>query len=228
MATPSAAVARTACALALLGVAPIVCAAEPLLRSAEARIRVSSATSCEVDLTLAVSDAVRIEHRIESVPGSRVELVDLSGATAVGPIRTVGRTRALELSPSGPTYTVRYSVRQPASDAYRCPLWLPTVPADGQSRAVRLVVTIPEGAIPGGTMPVFEWVGTQGSSSLGHVPAFVRVPFAMPGTRAPWDLARIMDGVSVVTLVGATLAWARWRRRRSAPSSAAADRGRHR
>jgi hypothetical protein len=61
-------------------------------------------------------------------------------------------------------------------------------------------------------MPAFSWVGAEGTASIGHLPAFVRVPYALPGEPAPWNIARVMDVVSVLTLVAATLAWARSRR----------------
>jgi hypothetical protein len=51
-----------------------------------------------------------------------------------------------------------------------------------------------------------------GTITLGHLPAFVRVPYVLPGTPPPWDIARVMDMVSVLTLVGASLTWARRQR----------------
>jgi hypothetical protein len=107
------------------------------------------------------------------------------------------------------TYALHYQVVQPAEGAFRCPLWLPTTPADGRSRAVRLTVTLPPGAQPSGTMPAFSWQDGVGSATLGHLPAFVRVAYAADGEPAPWSLARLMDGVSVGVLAVASLVWLR-------------------
>jgi hypothetical protein len=46
-------------------------------------------------------------------------------------------------------------------------------------------------------------------AAIAHLPAFVRVPFARPGEPAPWNVARLMDILSIAALVVATLAWAR-------------------
>ena len=64
-------------------------------------------------------------------------------------------------------------------------------------------------------MPTFRWEGDEGVATIGHLPAFVRVPYAMPGEPAPWDINTIMDAASIVTLIGSTLIWARYRRRRA-------------
>src|SRR6266566_3827343 len=48
--------------------------AAPVLRSADLEITVTSPTSCEVAMALAVEDASEIEHRIEALEGSRIEL----------------------------------------------------------------------------------------------------------------------------------------------------------
>ena len=63
--------------------------------------------------------------------------------------------------------------RSTGGGAFRCPIWLPTTPADGRSRAVRLIATLPSGASPSGTMPSFAWVDGTGT---GHArpPAGVR------------------------------------------------------
>lgn len=209
-----------ACALAALALAPIGAAGAPVLRSAEARIVFSSPTSCAVDLTLRVEDpstpSGAVEHRIEASDGSRIELLGVYGAAKIGEPGAVGLTRALVLRPEASVYTLRYAMDQPPDRANRCPLWLPTVPADGRSEAVRLLVRLPAGATPVGTMPAFTWTGEEGAAMLGHLPAFVHVPYALPGAPAPWNIARVMDLVSVATLILATLAWAR-RSRGQAP-----------
>ena len=108
-------------------------------------------------------------------------------------------------------YTLRYEVEQPEHRAFRCPLWIPTVAADGLSQDVHLAVRIPAGATAAGTMPAFTWTGEEGTSTIGHLPAFVRVPFGMPGTPMPMNVAGVMDIVSIATLLAATAAWARRR-----------------
>jgi hypothetical protein len=62
-------------------------------------------------------------------------------------------------------------------------------------------------------MPTSRWSGDAGTATIGHLPAFVRVPYAMPGEPAPWNIAQVMDYFSIVTLVVATLFW--WRQQRS-------------
>ena len=83
------------------------------------------------------------------------------------------------------------------------------MPADGRSQAVALRVRIPAGAIAAGTMPGLAWVGEEGTATLGHLPAFVRVPYAMPGESMPLNIAFVMDVVAIATLVLASAAWAR-------------------
>jgi hypothetical protein len=154
-----------------------------------------------------------VEHRLEMLEGARATLDGLDGAVAAPPV-AAGRTLVLQVGPSLPTYTLRYRVIQPESGAFRCPVWLPTTPADGRSRAVRVTVTLPEGAAAVGTFPVFAWRGTTGTVALGHLPAFVRVPFAGADVDPPWNLARLMDRVSLGVLAAASLLW--WRRSRAA------------
>lgn len=218
-----------ACALAALALAPAGAAGAPVLRSAEARIVFTSPATCHVDLTLRVEDDPSppdgaaglqsrrdIEHRIEAAAGSRIELLGVYGAEMAREPIDVGRTRALVLRPDASVYTVRYTVEQPPDRATRCPLWIPTVPTDGRPQAVRLLVRLPAGATGVGTMPAFAWTGEEGAATLGHLPALVHVPYALPGAPAPWDIARVMDVASVTALVLATLAWAR-RSRGQAP-----------
>jgi hypothetical protein len=201
-----------ACALGLV-FAPAAATAAPVVRHADVRVAFSSPTSCTVQVVLSVDGGgVQVEHRVETAPGSRLEIIGIDGAAVVGDVRQVGRTRALFLKPDEKTpYTLSYSVDQPPERAGRCPLWIPTVPTDGRGQAVRIVARIPEGATPVGTMPAFTWSGSEGTATIGHLPAFVRVPYALAGTPTPWNIARVMDLLSIATLVGATLAWARRR-----------------
>lgn len=200
-------------AVAALCAAHAGAAAAAMLRSAEAHIVMHSPTSCEVSLTLAMDGGTEVEHRIEVHEGSRVGLLDVRGASQMGDLRTIGRTLALVLAPEASSYTLRYTVQQPPNRSGRCPLWVPTVPTNGRARPVRLAVRLPANAAAVGTMPGFAWTGPEGTATVGHLPAFVHVPFAWPGTPAPWDIARIMDVVAVATLVGATVAWGRRRTR---------------
>jgi hypothetical protein len=195
---------------------PASAGATPKLRSADAQIEFLSPTACRVELTLGVDDAPEVIHRLEVVEGASIELIEVRGAAVTGPAKDVGRTRVLTTRSEAPVYTLRYAVQQPAGWRGRCPLWVPTIAADGRSAGVRLVVRIPPGAMAAGTMPTFKWAGEEGTAAIAHLPAFVRVPFAGPGEAAPWNIARGMDTFSIAVLVVATLAWVR-RRRSSQP-----------
>ena len=206
---------RGAFVLLLIGaMTPAVTAgAAPVLHAAEVVVEFQSSTACVVSLTVNVQGAEQVEHRVEVVDGARVEVSEIRGAAAVGDTRAIGRTRALVVRPEGAAYTLRYAVQQPRSSAGRCPLWIPSVPADGRSQAVALRVRIPAGATAAGAMPGLAWVGQEGSATLGHLPAFVRVPYAMPGEPTPFNIAFAMDVAAIATLVLASAAWARRGRR---------------
>lgn len=194
-----------ACWLLVCG-APAALAA-PVLASADARIRIESPTACTVELAITIAGASQVEHRIEAVDGSRVELLEVSGAAQIGETRVVGRTLSLQLARSQPAYALRYRVQQPEWRRERCPLWLPSIPADGRSRNVRLTVQLPAGATPGGTLPGFAWIGERGEATLGHLPAFVRVVYAEAGRTPPWDVSRVMDVITLATLAVASALW---------------------
>jgi hypothetical protein len=152
--------------------------------------------------------------------GATATLLGIDGGAAGAPA-SVGRTLALAVAPSSPTYTLHYRVDQPPAGAFRCPVWLPVTPADGRSREVRISATLPADATAVGTMPAFSWQGRQGSAVLGHLPAFVRLPYEAPGVAPPWNIARTMDVLSLAVLVLASALW--WRRHRpAAPARAAA------
>ena len=210
-----------ACALGLVLV-PAAATAAPMVRSADVRVTFSSPTSCTVELALSVNGHdMEVEHRVEAAPAGRVEIIGVDGASVVGDVRQVGRTRALLVRPDGNRpYTLRYTTDQPSDRAGRCPLWIPTVPTEGRAQAVRIVARIPEGATAVGTMPAFTWSGGEGTATIGHLPAFVRVPYATAGTPVPWSIAAIMDAASLTTLAGATLAWMRLRRKRAGSTAA--------
>ncbi len=171
-------------------------------------------------MALNVEGASNIEHRVDAPPSPNggfgahvVDLVHVQGAEQVGEIRTIGRTRSLVLRPAQPSYAFRYRAEQSEDRAYRCPMWLPTVATDGTSRTVRLGVDLPSSVVPAGSMPAFTWTGTHGSATLGHVPAFVRVPYASPGEARALDIAQVMDAAAIVVFAGASALWV-WRRRR--------------
>ena len=187
--------------------------ASAVLRSADAQIVMTAPTACEVRLSVTIDSVPEsVEHRLEMLDGATATLVD-GGSPAADPPHDVGRTRALIVRPASPSYTLRYHVQQPPAGAFRCPLWLPTTPADGRSRAVRLSVRLPDGARPAGTMPTFAWNAGVGTATLGHLPAFVRLPFEADGVAGPWNLARLMDLVSIGVLAVASLVF--WRRTRT-------------
>jgi len=183
--------------------------AAAVLTAADARIEFRSPTSCTVALTVSVNGAVVVEHRLALGSGAAVELTGIDGADAVSAPRDIGRTRALVVQPRQPAYTIRYAVTNAESDAHRCALWLPTAPADGRSRDVRLHVQVPPGAVPGGSMPGFAWTGERGEATLGHLPAFVRVSFAEAGARPAWDVSRVMDLVTLLMVAVASALWLR-------------------
>jgi hypothetical protein len=187
-------------------------AGAPLLRAAEARITFVSPTECEVALSLTVEGAADVEHRVDS-HDTAVALIDLQGARQAGEIHPIGRTRVLRAQPQQPSYTLRYRASLPADRAHRCPVWLPTVPADGQSRAVALQVDLPAAVSPGRSMPALTWTGSLGTATLGHLPAFVHVPFAVGSEAAAWDVGQVMDVVALGVFAVASAAWI-WRRKR--------------
>jgi hypothetical protein len=187
-------------------------------------ILLTTPTSCEVTavFTIEGSGAAGIEHRVQAPAGVQVELLGAGGVVA-DPRDVVrrGATLAYTVPPdrgAAQSYELRYRVTQSEEWAYRCPIWLPAVPADGRSRSVRLQVQLPPGAVPrGGSLPAFTWAGGRGVTTIGHLPSFVRVPHATadyaPRGAAAWDLPRAMDTLAVVVLTGATAFWV-WRRGR--------------
>jgi hypothetical protein len=208
------AVARAFTSLAGIAVviAPLSAWAAPVVTSADVQVAFDGPTACTVGLTLDV-DANTVEHRIEVADGATIDLLGIAGARPHGEATNVGRTRALILEPESGRYTLNYRVTQPAHRAGRCPLWIPTIPTAGRGRAVRITVRIPPGATAMGTMPTFDWTGEQGTVAINHLPAFVRVPHALAGEPAPWNVARIMDVTAIATLLAATVIWTRRRRR---------------
>ena len=154
-----------------------------------------------------------IDHRIETFEGARIELTAVRGARHVDEVRTIGRTQSLVLKPEAASYELSYHAVQPADREHRCPIWVPAVPTDGRSRAVRLDVDLPAAAIPAASMPAFTWTGAHGTATLGHIPAMVRIPYASPGEARGWGINSIMDALAIAVFAGATAIWT-WRVRR--------------
>jgi len=187
--------------------------AAPVVRSADLKITVTSPTSCDVTMVVAIDGGADIDHRIEAFAGSHVELAAMRGARHVGGIQTIGRTQSLVLKPEAASYEFSYHAVQPADRGYRCPIWLPAVPTDGRSRAVRLEVDLPVGATPAASMPAFTWTGAHGTAALGHIPAVVRITYASPGESRGWGINSIVDALAIAVFAGATAIWT-WRARR--------------
>ncbi|MGQ0736938.1 MAG: hypothetical protein ACT4QD_25210 [Acidobacteriota bacterium] len=187
-------------------------ATTPILRSADLVVTFGSSERCAVVMTVQVDGADRVEHRLLMPDGVHVDRIAIAGAAEVEPARDIGRTRALALRPQQPVYELRYEVEQLPSLDGRCPVWLPAVPADGVSRAVRLQIDLPPASLPGSSLPTVAWSGTRGTAMLGHVPAFVRVDFSPAGAPRPWNVARTVDFVTIVAFTVGSLAWL-WRRR---------------
>jgi hypothetical protein len=200
---------------------PCAAFATDVLQDARVRIAITDPMSCDVTVSIGVAlDVGRdVEQRLQRLEGSRVDLLGITGAGQAAPTRSVGLTEVLVIrlpNAGSQRYEVRYRVTQPDEWAYRCPVWLPTIAADGRSRNVSIQVTLPPGARPaGGSFPSFEWEGDIGRAILGHLPAFVRVPYMAPGqaSRVPRDLGRMMDIAALAVLIGGTAVWAARRRR---------------
>jgi hypothetical protein len=191
---------------------PLSVDAVPVLRSADIRIAMRSADSCDVTMTLAVDGSSAIDHRIEAAEPTQINLSAVRGAGQLRAPRTVGQTLSLMLEPRSGEYELAYTVQRLASQ-YRCPVWVPAAPADGVSRQVRISVELPPGTSARATMPAFIWKDTTGTTTLGHIPAFVRLRFAPDGAGGIWDVSRIMDVLTLVVFAAASVIWI-WRRKR--------------
>ncbi len=163
-------------------------------------------------MRLAIDGSIAIDHRIEAADETQINVSALRGAGQLTAPRTIGRTLSLTLEPRSREYELAYTVQRIAS-LYRCPVWVPAVPADGVSRQMRISVELPPGTSPRGTMPAFIWKATTGTTTLGHIPAFVRVPFAPHGTNDVWDVSTTMDVLTIAVFAAASSIWI-WRRKR--------------
>ena len=198
-----------------------------VLRRANLRVAFTASHTCDVAADFTVESTSRIEviHRLQLFEGARAELVGVTGAgKEAGVPRIEGRTMvlavAIDPAASG-AYTIRYHVVQPDQWQYRCPIWLPSTPTNGQAGAVRLQIDVPPGtASTRGSFPAFSWTSNhQGTAAIGHVPAFVRVPFLEAGHDPGWwarqDLASLTDTTAIAVLVIGTVIWV-WRSRATA------------
>lgn len=196
-------------------------AAANVLLEARVRIAMTNPHTCDVTTSIALrlDRADDIEQRVQRLDGSQVELLGITGAVQAAPPRSIGVTEAFVLrfpNAGNARYEVRYRATQPDEWAYRCPVWLPAVAADGRSRNVEIEVTLPPAAEPtGGSFPAFQWQGATGRATLGHLPAFVRLPYAARGeSRAPMrDLGRMMELLAIAMLVAGMALWVARRRR---------------
>jgi hypothetical protein len=203
----------------MLALAPVI-AEGAVLREAAFEVVFTSPAHCRVTAAFAIDDVEAIEHRLVVREGAVPTLTAVDGSVDLaGDPAADARALAIRLRPRAPgdqRYRLEYEVAQTAAK-YRCPLWLPSTPTDGRSQAVTIRVVLPDGAVrAGGTLPAFTWDGDAGSARLGHIPAFVRVPFGMAGApagAAGVDITRVMDIIAVVALAAATGLFV-WRRRR--------------
>jgi hypothetical protein len=198
---------------ASFGLPPANVDAAPVLRRGDIRIAFPAPASCDVTMALTVEGGVEIDHRVEVMPGTRVILVEMRGASQVGDLRTVGRTQSLVVRTEGAAYQLHYRVQQPNDRADRCPLWLPIVPTEGRPDAIRLEVALPPSTAAASSFPAFTWSDTHGVATLAHVPAFVRARYVAAGEPPPWDITRTMDAMALVAFAAATGLWMRYRRR---------------
>jgi hypothetical protein len=190
-----------------------------VLRSAAVNVTMTSPTSCEVTMSLETITSHDIDHRVEAFGGTDIELVAVRDAAQVGSPRQIGTTRSLVVrAVPGKRYQIQYRLMQPDERAFRCPIWIPTLTTDGRSRQVMIKVALPQLSSPqGSSFPAFAWTGSEGTATLGHLPAFVRVPYLGESTdrdAGPPDIARTMDVVAVAVFALATAVWV-WRRRRA-------------
>ena len=222
------------CGFALLacGVgAPV--AAAPVIHGAQIEIVLTSPTSCEVDAdyTIQIDRPGPVPFTLQTFDSTRVELSSVNGVPAAeSDIQHSGKTTVFtaQFGAAATEHTrLRYRVTQGADWAYRCPIWLPAVPTDRRSGTVNLRVAWPGGAsIAGTTLPPLQRTQTGGSSSLAHIPSFVRVPYLTAGETqsalSGWDVSRVVDAAATVFLAGASLVWLglRERRRRRPPAVA--------
>jgi hypothetical protein len=190
-----------------------------MLRSAAVNVTMTSPTSCEVTMALETITSDDVDHRVEAFAGSSIELVAVRDAAQVGSPRQIGMTRSLVVrAVAGKPYQIEYRFIQPEERAFRCPIWAPALPTEGRSRPVIIKVTLPERFSPKGrSFPALTWTGSEGTATLGHLPAFVRVRYIGDGTGregGALDIAGAMDVAAMAVFALATAVWV-WRRKRA-------------
>jgi hypothetical protein len=186
----------------------------PVLREADAHVRVIDEATCEVSLALTVDlpERLVVDHRLLLYPGTTVSDVAVSGEGVTRQAeRTIGTTISLPLGIDAgqQRYQVSYRVVQPQAWSHRCPMWLPGIPTDGIGRSVRISASLPPGAelLPD-TFPALI-LKSPGAADvvLGHIPALIRVLYAKPGERVSWidrfSRRRLVDVAAVVFVVAA-------------------------
>ena len=195
---------------------------QPTLREARVAI-VLSPHACDVTSHFAIDtiEPIAIDHRVLLGDGAQPPEFVVLGALA-GQADTIGHTASLPVSLTGMgrnEYMVRYNARPYGPRMDRCPLLVPSVPTDGLSRAVTIAIEVPRGTtrLPG-EFPALTWENDRGRVTLGHMPAFVRVPIAAVGEQVAsidtLDVRRAIDIAAVLTIGVATLAWVTLRRPR--------------
>lgn len=215
---------RLTCAAVFVLLAASNAHARATLRQADATVKWIDAAQCTATMALRIeTDApALVDHRAIVYEGARIENVAVHGdGIQVETNHAIGRTQSLTVRlPQAGTfsYAIDYRAIEPAEWLYRCPVWLPVVPADGLSRNVHLAVDLPAGAQPVGAMlPRLTWRASgRGETTLGHLPAIVRIHFTRPGEPVQWsdtiDLVRLVDAAAIIALVAATAGWALGRR----------------
>jgi hypothetical protein len=207
-------------ALGMLTASPGIASAADVLNEARVRIAMADPLTCAVtaSFVVALAGGNTVEHRLQRLEGSRLELLEVTGATQ-GVSRSVGITEALTVTLPGAgthRYELRYRVVQPDAWAFRCPVWLPTVAGDGRSRSIEIEAVLPSDArAAGGSFPAFQWADGIGRATLANLPAFVRLPYVAPGeTHSPTrDVSRLMDVTAVGVLIAGTVLWVIRKRR---------------
>jgi hypothetical protein len=199
----------------------IVCVVASPVRGGAATVREAQiaiaflAGACDVTARFVVDTAEPswIDHIVMLVSGEAPAFA-VTGAVAA-PVQIVGRTAKLPVSLVGSgrnEYKVQYRYAVPPAPGDRCALVVPAAPSDGQSRAVRITVTLPpDTALLPDSFPALTWNDRTGQVDLGHVPSFVRVPFSQAGAPLSWcetvDVRRMVDVAAVLTIAIATALW---------------------
>jgi hypothetical protein len=199
-----------------------VSASGATLRAADVAVAFQPGGGCDVAMTFVIEspEPVRVVHRLIPAEGTAVRALTIGGVTAEPqPDSDRAVVVPVPIRSSDPI-SVRYRVVPAARPVDRCPLLVPDAPTAGISRVVTIAVTLENGGQPlPGQFPAFSWDSSGGRVTLGHLPAFVRVPNAPPGRPLGWrdtlDVSPIVDVAALVLLSGATALWMARQRRRA-------------